>query len=327
MHLSNVSKLIKFSILSLCLLVLATYSTYAKSDKPKLNIVTTTSMIADAVQYIGGKHVTVTALMGPGIDPHAYRQTRTDIAKLVRADLVLWHGLYLEAQMEEFFAALSKRKKVIAVGNRIDKTKLLAHDDYKDRFDPHIWMNPDLWIDITSIIKNILVETDPANAADYKTNAKQYLNKIAKLSAYAKKTLASIPANQRFLITAHDAFNYFGQAYNFEVIGIQGISTESEASLRRIEDLIDHIVKNKISSIFVETSVADRNIKALIEGAAAKGHKVTIGGEIFSDAMGKAGTYEGTYIGMIDHNATLIARALGGTAPERGMQNRLGGGH
>ncbi len=294
--------------------------------KSKLKVVATTSMIGDAVRQIGGDRVDATALMGTGVDPHAYRQTRSDIVKLLRADLVLWHGLYLEAQMEEFFHNLEKKKKVIALAEAIPATLLVSHDNYKKRYDPHVWMNPELWSKVVIAAKDRLIQADPDGKAVYEANATKHLEDIAKLTTYSKKVLSTVPAKQRVLVTAHDAFNYFGKAYGFEVLGIQGISTESEAGLRRVEDLVTELVKRKISAVFVETSVADRNIKALIEGAAAKNHKVTVGGELFSDAMGPTGTYESTYIGMIDHNVTTITRALGGKAPERGMNNRLHAG-
>ncbi|MGH1349338.1 MAG: metal ABC transporter solute-binding protein, Zn/Mn family [Methyloligellaceae bacterium] len=292
----------------------------------KLKIVTTTGMIGDAVRQVGGDRVNVTALMGPGIDPHAYRQTRSDIARLLRADLVLWHGLYLEAQMEEFFHNLAKKKNVIAIAETLPERFLVSHDTYKKRYDPHVWMNPELWSKVVTATKEVLIKHDPEGRVTYEANAEKHLADIAKLTAYSKKVISTVPKEQRVLVTAHDAFNYFGRAYGFEVLGIQGISTESEAGLRRVEDLVSKLVQRKISAVFIETSVADRNIKALIEGAAARDHKVMIGGELYSDAMGKQGTYEGTYIGMIDHNITTITRALGGQAPERGMSNRLHAG-
>ncbi len=293
---------------------------------PKMQVVATTSMIGDAVRQVGGDRVEALALMGPGVDPHAYRQTRSDIVKLLRADLVLWHGLYLEAQMEEFFLNLAKKKKVIALAEIIPTDLLVSHDSYKKRYDPHVWMNPNLWSKVVVAAKDALINHDPEGQPVYEANAEKHLADIAKLTVYSQKVLSTVPTEQRVLVTAHDAFNYFGKAYGFEVLGIQGISTESEAGLRRVEDLVAQLVSKKISAVFIETSVADRNIKALIEGAAAKGHKVIVGGELFSDAMGKQGTYEGTYIGMIDHNVTTITRALGGTAPERGMNNRLHAG-
>lgn len=289
----------------------------------ELKVVATTGMIADAARHVGGDQVAVKALMGPGVDPHAYRQTRTDIVALAGADLVLWHGLYLEAQLEDFMRALAKKRTVVAVAEAVPKNLLIRHDDYKDKFDPHVWMSPKLWRHIVVKIRDVLIEARPQAESTFHANAKIYLSELSKLAEYTNKALASVPSNSRVLLTAHDAFNYFGNAYGFEVIGIQGISTESEAGLRRISELVELLVKRGIKSVFVESSVSDRNIRALVEGAAASGHHVSIGGELFSDAMGKPGTYEGTYIGMIDHNTTVISRALGGQAPARGMQGKL----
>lgn len=289
-----------------------------------LQVVATTGMIADAARNVGGNLVEVRALMGPGIDPHAYRQTRSDIVAMAQADLVLWHGLYLEAQMQEFLLTLQKEgRKIVAVAESLPQEKLIAHDDYQDKFDPHVWMNPTLWGEVVLSIRDALIAAAPQHEATFRANANAHVAELAKIAAYATDVLASVPPASRVLLTAHDAFNYFGAAYGFEVLGIQGISTESEAGLQRMAELVDMLVQRDIKAVFVESSVADRNIRALIEGAAAKGHEVIIGGELYSDAMGTAGTYEGTYIGMIDHNATVIARALGGTAPERGMANQL----
>jgi manganese/zinc/iron transport system substrate-binding protein len=295
----------------------------AEADDAKIKVVATTSMIADAAREIGGDRVSVTALMGPGVDPHSYRQTRSDIVKLVQSDVVLWNGLYLEAQMDEFFADLKKRKKVYAVAEALPAEKLLSHQEYRGRYDPHVWMDPDMWSKVVSEVRDRLISVEPGSEALFTSNATAYLERISQMGRYVRTSLASVPEGQRVMITAHDAFNYFGRAYGFDVVGIQGISTESEAGLNRIKAIVDDIVARKIRAVFIETSVADRNIRAVIEGAAARGHKVEIGGELFSDAMGRPGTYEGTYIGMIDHNVTVITRALGGEAPERGMAGRL----
>ena len=298
----------------------------AASAAPAISIVATTSMIADAVRQVGGERVAVQALMGPGVDPHAYRQTRSDIAAMLRADAVLWHGLYLEAQLEEFLLDLSKRKRVFPVGEAVPRDRLITHSDYENRFDPHVWMNPDLWRSVVTGVRDALSEIDPEGTATYAAGAERHLAEIDGLTAYATERLATVPAERRVLVTAHDAFSYFGRAFDFEVLGIQGISTESEAGLRRIEELVDALVIRGITAVFVESSVSARNVQALIEGAAARGHTVSIGGELFSDAMGPSGTYEGTYIGMIDHNVTGITRALGGDAPAQGMQGRLAAG-
>lgn len=289
----------------------------------RLQIVTTTGMIGDAAQRVGGDLVDVRSLMGPGVDPHAYRQTRTDIVALANADLVLWHGLYLEAQMEEFLADLGRDRPVVAVADALPQDRLIGHDDYEGRFDPHVWMDPDLWALVVAEVRDAMIKVAPESEATLRANAEAHLAELANLSTYARDVLGSIPEQSRVLVTAHDAFNYFGAAYGFEVQGIQGISTESEAGLQRVSELVDLLVERDVRAVFVESSVSDRNIRALIEGAAARGHVVEIGGELFSDAMGEPGTYEGTYPGMIDHNATVVARALGGTAPERGMAELL----
>lgn len=291
----------------------------------RLTVVATTGMIADAVTNIGGDLVEVQALMGPGVDPHAYRQTRSDIVALANADLVLWNGLYLEAQMEDFMIGLGRAGSVVAVAEAVPENLLLASQEYQGRFDPHLWMNPDLWSRVVINLRDALREAQPESVDTFNKNAEVYLAQMDDVARYANAVLSSVPVKSRVVLSAHDAFNYFGAAYGFEVVGIQGISTDSEAGLRRIGELVDMLVEKDIRAVFVETSVSDRNVRALIEGAAAAGHEVVIGGALFSDAMGAAGTYEGTYIGMIDHNATTISAALGGTSPEHGMQGRLNG--
>lgn len=312
---------LNFTMLIAALIAGASVS-YAKP----LNVVATTSMIADAARQVAGDRAEVTALMGPGVDPHSYRQTRSDIAAMARADLVLWHGLYLEAQLEEFFIDLEKRRNVVAVGEAIARDKLLSHAEYKGRFDPHVWMDPKLWETVVYAVRDALIKTDPEGEATYRANADAHVAEIEKLITYMTSVIATVPKNSRVLLTAHDAFSYFGRGYDFEVLGIQGISTESEAGLRRVEELVNIIVERKISAVFVESSVPERNVRALIEGAGARGQDVVIGGTLYSDAMGEPGTYEGTYIGMIDHNATLITRALGGEAPAGGFQGKLAAG-
>ena len=289
----------------------------------KLNVVATVSMVGDAVSAVGGDRVDVTTLMGEGVDPHLYRQTQSDIAAMVRADAVFWNGLYLEAQLEEFLEKLAARKPVYAVGEAVPTEQRLSSADYPDRFDPHIWMAPELWRNAVQATRDALIELDPDGADTYEQNAAAYLAEMNKLADYARKSLASVPEDKRVLITAHDAFGYFGEAYGFDVIGIQGLSTESEAGLQRVDEIVSLIVDRNIESIFVETSVSERNVQALVEGAAARGHKVEVGGELFSDAMGTAGTYTGSYVGMIDSNATTITNALGGKAPEGGMKGKL----
>ncbi|MBF9041877.1 zinc ABC transporter solute-binding protein [Rhodobacterales bacterium HKCCE4037] len=295
----------------------------AVQAQDQISVVATTGMIADAARVVGGEIVSVQALMGPGVDPHSYRQTRSDIVAAARADVVLWHGLYLEAQMEEFLLELGEAGTAVPVAEALPPENLIASDTYADQFDPHVWMDPTLWQDVVVQVAATLSDVAPDHAELFEANAEAYSAEIASLIAYSDEVLSTVPEAARVLVTAHDAFNYFGAAYGFEVVGIQGISTESEAGLQRIGELVDLLVEREIAAVFVESSVSDRNIRALIEGAAAQGHEVVIGGELYSDAMGPDGTYEGTWIGMIDHNVTTIARALGGDAPEGGMQGAL----
>ncbi|MGP6087382.1 metal ABC transporter solute-binding protein, Zn/Mn family [Antarctobacter jejuensis] len=290
-----------------------------------LTVVTTTGMIADAARQVGGDLVEVKGLMGAGVDPHSYRQTRSDIVALAKADVVLWHGLYLEAQMEDFLRELEERGTVTAVAEGLPRDLLLAHEDYQNKFDPHVWMTPRLWALVVENVRDALIAARPDAEETFRANTVAHLAELEALEAYVAGVLATVPEERRMLVTAHDAFNYFGNAYGFEVLGIQGISTQSEAGLQRIAELVDVLVERKIGAVFVESSVSDRNIRALIEGAASRGHEVVIGGELYSDAMGEPGTYEGTYLGMIDHNATVIALALGGDGPRTGMNGMLNG--
>ncbi|MDQ4060269.1 MAG: zinc ABC transporter substrate-binding protein [Pseudomonadota bacterium] len=284
----------------------------------------TVGMIGDIVKNVVGDTGRVEVLLGAGVDPHTYKATRGDIAKLLGADIVFYNGLLLEGKMTDALIRVANSgRPVVAVTEALGEEFLLEPEGLDGQFDPHVWMDVRGWMRATEVVRDRLTAFRPALAENFARNAARYLGELEALDGYARRVLASVPAESRVLITAHDAFNYFGRAYGFEVLGIQGISTESEAGLRRIAELVDLIVSRKIRAVFVETTVSDRNVNALIEGAAAKGHAVTIGGELFSDAMGAPGTYEGTYIGMIDHNTTVIAAALGGQPPERGMDGRL----
>jgi manganese/zinc/iron transport system substrate-binding protein len=209
------------------------------------------------------------------------------------------------------------------VADEVPQDLLRTHPTYPDRFDPHVWMDPALWTTVSETVQRALDAAAPDRAAAHAAEADAFRAEIAALDTYSRQVLMTVPEQARVLVTAHDAFGYFGRAYGFEVLGIQGISTESEAGLARIGELVDLLVARGIGAVFVESSVSDRSMRALVEGAAAKGHAVVIGGELYSDAMGPDGTYEGTYIGMIDHNVTTIARALGGAAPAQGMSGRL----
>jgi manganese/zinc/iron transport system substrate-binding protein len=296
------------------------------AQERRLKVVTTVSMLADAVREVGGSRVEVTSLMNEGVDPHTYRPTRTDMARLAGADLIIANGLNLEAQLTDPLKSLSRTKSVVFAAESVPAERRLSDPDYPGQFDPHVWMEPKLWITVVNTVRDALTTRDPAGREQYAKGAKAYAEVLERLDAYSRQVLSSVPESARVLITAHDAFSYFGRAYGFEVEGVQGLSTESEAGLKRIEQLVRLIVERKIPAAFFESSVPNRNIRALVEGAEARGHRLEIGGELYSDALGTPGTYEGTLVGMIDHNVTTIARALGGTVPERGMAGKLKAG-
>lgn len=284
----------------------------------------TVGMVADIVREVAGDKAVVTNIIGSGVDPHVYSPTRSDVAVLLKSDILFYAGLLLEGQMADILVKVSRKRPVFAVTELLQKDYLIydtatAHDD------PHVWMDVQGWMKAVPVVIDAMATFDPVHTDVYRQRGKAYQKRLKRLDGYARTAIASIPADQRVLVTAHDAFNYMSRAYGIEVMGIQGLSTESEAGLKDINRLVDVLVDRLIPAVFVETSVSDKNVKALIEGAASRGHKVIIGGRLFSDAMGPPGTYEGTYEGMIDHNVTVITRALGGRAPAKGMQGKLRG--
>lgn len=288
-------------------------------------IVTTIGMIEDVTREIVGDRADVVSLMGPGVDPHLYKPTRSDVARIMEADIVLYNGLLLEGKMiNSIEQANAAGKRVMAVTGVLDASMLIEPEEFEEHYDPHVWMDPAAWRRVVEGIRDTLSDFDEENRSVYEQQTAAYDQKLAELDAYCQRVLGSVPQEQRVLVTAHDAFGYFGHRFGYEVVGIQGLSTESEAGVRDIERIVNMLVERGIKAVFVESTVSERNINALISGARARGHEVRIGGELFSDAMGEAGTYEGTYIGMIDHNVTTIARALGGEAPKLGMNGRLG---
>jgi manganese/zinc/iron transport system substrate-binding protein len=288
-------------------------------------IVTTAGMVTDIVRAVAGDKARVVGLMGEGVDPHLYKPTRDDVAKLLQADVAFYSGLMLEGRMTDTFLKVARKgTPVFAVTELLDEKFLLEPPEFAGHTDPHVWMDVRGWIEAVKVVTRSLSDVDADNAAYYQQNSQRYIDQLIKLDEYAKNAMSTIPKEQRVLITAHDAFNYFGRAYGVDVRGIQGISTESEAGVADINKLVDFIVERKIPAIFVESSVSDKNIRALVEGSNSRGHAVRIGGQLYSDAMGRPGSYEGTYIGMIDHNVTTIVRALGGEAPARGLNNKLG---
>lgn len=279
-------------------------------DNGKIKVVTTTGMIADAARNVGGEHVDVTGLMGPGIDPHLYRPTASDVNRLDGADIIFFNGLELEGRMSEIFDRLAGSKPTVAVARNIPEASLLASVQYENAPDPHIWFDVSLWKSVVEVIADELAGLDPDNAANYEANASAYLEELDDLDAYVFEQVETIPEASRVLITAHDAFGYFGHRYGIEVIGLQGISTAAEAGAADVQSLTNTIIDREIKAIFVESSVPRATIEAVQAAVRARGNEVEIGGVLFSDAMGDEGTPGGTYIGMITSNIDTIADAL-----------------
>ena len=274
-----------------------------------IRVVCTTGMIADLVRNVGGERLEVDQLLGPEIDPHTYKPTTNDRSRINQAQLVFYNGLHLEGKMGELFERMSATVPTFPLAEYLDRKAIL--EDEEKAHDPHVWFDVSLWRDVAGLVADVLSRYDAKHADEYKSRASAYKDELAKLHDYAAKQIATIlPKSQRVLITSHDAFQYFGRAYDIEVKGVQGISTDAEASVKDIADLVRFITERKIKAVFVETTVNQSNMKALLEGCRARGHEVVIGGELFSDAMGKAGTEEGAYIGMIKHNVDTVVRAL-----------------
>ncbi|MEQ7053408.1 zinc ABC transporter substrate-binding protein [Paenibacillaceae sp. P-4] len=287
-----------------------TEGTATSADAHPIKVTTTIGMIADVVKEVGGERVDVIGLMGPGVDPHLYKASQGDIKKLDDADIVFYNGLHLEGKMVDILEKMSGSKTTVPVSRTISESELLADPTLAQSHDPHIWFNVQNWIKATEVIRDTLVEYDTAHAEAYKQRAEAYVSKLQELDAFVHKRIEEIPEGSRVLVTAHDAFGYFGKAYGMKVMGLQGISTASEYGSKDVSDLRDYLVDNQIKAVFIESSVPKKAIEAVIEGAKKKGHEVVIGGELFSDAMGEPGTEEGTYIGMVRFNVNTIVDAL-----------------
>ena len=282
-----------------------------KKDNGKLNIVTTTTMITDLVKNIGGDYINVQGLMGSGVDPHLYKASEGDVSKLVNADIIFYNGLHLEGKLVEVFEKMEKSNKTpIALAEEIDKSTLIGSDYFASNYDPHVWFNIEYFKLFANKVTKVLSEKDPENAANYIENEKIFLSKLDALQEQIKATIETLPQEKRILVTAHDAFNYFGKNYGFEVVGLQGLSTATEAGVQDVQKLAAFIIEKNVKAIFVESSVPKRTIEALQAAVKSKGHEVTIGGTLYSDALGNAGTIEGTYIGMFEYNVNTIVNAL-----------------
>jgi len=276
----------------------------------QIRAVATIGMITDIVQVVGGERVQVAGMMGPGIDPHLYKASEGDVIRMADADVVFYNGLHLEAKLGEVLERMQGRVKTVAVADEIDRALLLTPPEFEGAYDPHVWFDVTLWMQAVERVRDALIEMDPGHADLYRANAQSYLAELVELDAYATSRAEEVPDEQRVLITAHDAFNYFGRAYGFEVRALQGISTAAEAGTADVQALAEFIVEREIAAIFVESSVPPRTIEAVQAAVRARGFEVQIGGELFSDAMGNPGTMEGTYIGMVRHNVDTIVDSL-----------------
>ena len=307
----------KFRIyISLCLIAILIGSGCDPKEQPdavtddKLRVVTTIGMITDIVENVGGTRIAVTGMMGPGVDPHLYKATSKDVQRLGSAHIIFYNGLHLESKMADILAKMSGDTLTVAVTDAVDRSLLLTPPEYEGLYDPHLWFDVQLWMKAVVKVRDALSEFDADNTVLYRSNAERYLSELTELDAYVKSQVERVPSQQRVLVTAHDAFNYFGKAYGFEVRGLQGISTATEAGIADVQELAMFIAARRIPAIFVESSVSPRSLEAVKAAVRSKGFNVEIGGELFSDAMGNEGTPEGTYIGMVRHNIDTIVKAL-----------------
>ncbi len=286
-------------------------SASADLSQRQIKVTTTVGMIKDIVQNVGGERVVVAGLMGPGVDPHLYKPSASDIQKLDQADVIFYGGLELEGRMTDIFVKQARNgKPTFAVSEGINPDMLRAPPEFQGKYDPHIWFDVTLWQEATRTVNSELAKLDPGSKDLYQRNTEAYLKQLDELHLYVKAQAESVPAADRVLVTAHDAFGYFGAQYGFEVRGLQGLSTATEAGAADVQNLADFIAERKIKAIFIESSVPQATIEAVQKAVQSRGWDVQIGGQLFSDAMGADGTPEGTYVGMVRHNVDTIIGAL-----------------
>ena len=277
----------------------------------KLNIVTTTTMITDLVSHVGGDKINIQGLMGSGVDPHLYKASEGDVTKLAKANVIFYGGLHLEGKLVDVFEKMERQNiKTIAVSDALDKKTLIGSELFASNYDPHIWFDVTNWQQITTFVVEKLSEANPENKAFFEENSKKYMEELKELDIELRAIISTLPKEKRILVTAHDAFNYFGKAYGFEVVGLQGLSTATEAGVQDVQNLANFIIDKNVKAIFVESSVPRRTIEALQAAVNSKKHHVEIGGTLYSDALGNAGTTEGTYVGMFKYNVNTIVNAL-----------------
>lgn len=279
-------------------------------ESGKVRVTATIGQIGDAVKEIGGDRVEVQTLMGPGVDPHLYKAKQSDIGKLQEADLIFYSGLHLEGKMLEVLQKVNETKPAYAISESIPKERLRADEANAAAVDPHVWFDIDLWKIAVGEVRDGLIKEDPTHEQEYRKNTEAYYDSLDELKRYAEEKIGSIPPEQRVLVTAHDAFHYFGDAYDMEVMGLQGLSTDAEYGLGDVQGLVETLAEREIKAVFVESSISEKSITAVMEGVRKKGKDIDLGGELYSDAMGKEGTETGTYVGMYKHNVDTIVKAL-----------------
>ena len=297
------------SIICLFVIFLVACKAPTKSSG-KLKVVVTTSMLTDLVKNIGGDLIDLQGLMGAGVDPHLYKASEGDVSKLFNADVIFYNGLHLEGKLVAVFEKMETQKTTVALGEFLAKEGLIGSDYFASNYDPHVWFNIQYFKEFSDKVTSVLSEKDPKNAASFTANNLAFQQKLDLLHTAVVNTIATLAPEKRILVTAHDAFNYFGKAYGFKVVGLQGLSTATEAGVQDVQKLSEYIIANKVKAIFIESSVPRRTIEALQEAVLSKGHQVSIGGSLYSDALGDGGSVEGTYVGMFLYNVKTIVNAL-----------------
>lgn len=306
----NTFFLLVFSILFAIFLASCSSDSASSGQDDPITIVCTTGMIGDALEQVAADKAQVITLMGPGVDPHLYKATQGDLRRLSRADIIFYNGLHLEGKMGEVLERLSRTKAVVALAEGLPDSLFLNTTNYPDAYDPHIWFDLSIWSRAVRYAGSAMAEYFPQERAVWNKNAREYARRIDSLHQWVGKQIATIPEQQRVMITAHDAFGYFGAAYDIEVRGLQGISTVSEYGLKDISQLVSFITERGVKAVFVESSVPRKSLEAVVEGCAQRGHEVKIGGTLYSDAMGADGRPEGAYLGMVKHNVNTITNSL-----------------
>lgn len=293
--------------------------TGAESDSDTLRVLTTTGIVGDLARHVAGEHATVESLMSTGVDPHLYKASESDVRRMAEADLILYNGLHLEGKMGDVLVKMARSRPVAAVTDDLPRDQLREPPEFLGQYDPHVWFDVRMWSECLDPIVRELSALDPENAESYRANAEAYRQELRELDGWVQAQMREIPEDRRVLVTAHDAFGYFGLRYGIEVVGLQGISTLSEAGLRDVERVVELVVSRRIPAIFVESSVPRRSIEAVQAAVRDQGQDVAVGGTLFSDSMGPAGAPEGTYVGMVRHNVKTVANALSqgadGTGP------------